>query len=250
MGRYTTVQAYSDNNPNMRSVAYDQATGANKVAEGGAAKSGSVKPEKVVNPYSSTAGAGSGEFHVYRHARAREIARLESLDRAEEEELAEQEFQTKISANEKEDRERTEKRRKKRQREKEAKRRKKALADNGFATVVKKSVEKNEVVANDDEFEYTPMACMAEQNTKQQSTCSGVGSTSQSEDTKPSATAAASSESSSSSNINNGEAPIVNGIPNDGSFLETMLKKMKKDGEIGISASGAEGTVVATVQNA
>mmetsp|Transcript_16387 Transcript_16387/g.24165 ORF Transcript_16387/g.24165 Transcript_16387/m.24165 type:complete len:247 (-) Transcript_16387:383-1123(-) len=246
MGRYTTVQAYSDNNPNMRSVAYDQVTGANKVAEGGTAKSGSVKPEKVVNPYSSTAGAGSGEFHVYRHARAREIARLESLDRAEEEELAEQEFQTKISANEKQDRERTDKRRKKRQREKEAKRRKKALADNGLLAMGK-SVEDN-VVVNDDEFEYTPMR---KQNTKEQSTMRSNGVLESSlEDTKLSATAAAASESSSSSNNDSsGEAPIVDSIPNDGSFLETMLKRMKKDGEIGISASGADGKVV-TAQNA
>jgi hypothetical protein len=69
MGRYSTVQSYADNSQNARSTAYEQERG-----------SGSVKTEKVVNPYSSVAGAGSGEFHVYRHARAREQERLKRLD--------------------------------------------------------------------------------------------------------------------------------------------------------------------------
>jgi hypothetical protein len=35
---------------------------------------------QVVNPYGSTAGAGSGEFHVSRHARSREMMRIQQLD--------------------------------------------------------------------------------------------------------------------------------------------------------------------------
>lgn len=34
MGRYTSVQAYADNNANMRSVSYEQATGSSD-AKGG-----------------------------------------------------------------------------------------------------------------------------------------------------------------------------------------------------------------------
>ena len=211
MGRYTTVQAYSDNNPNMRSVAYDQVAGAKGE---GAKTSGSVKPEKVVNPYSSTAGAGSGEFHVYRHARAREIARLESLDREEEEDVAEQEFQVKMSVNEKEDQKRTDKRRKKRQREKDAKRRKKAMADNGLAVG---KIDENDLVVDDDEFEYTP-------TTKQ--------SAKQEEHEQQASKKSVVSESLISSDLNDGAVKAkVNAIPNDGSFLETMLKQMKEDGE-------------------
>ena len=71
-------------------MSYDQATGS-KNADGAAtevspttaaaaASSRPVRAEKVVNPYSSTAGAGSGEFHVYRHSRAREMARLKAIE--------------------------------------------------------------------------------------------------------------------------------------------------------------------------
>ena len=71
MGRYTTVQAYADNNPNMRAMDYHQATGtaapvaASASAAPPPADCGPVKTEKVGNPYGSTAGAGSEEFHVY-----------------------------------------------------------------------------------------------------------------------------------------------------------------------------------------
>ena len=57
MGRYSTVQAFADNNPNMRKVAYDQAAGVASAAEPGigASKSGkAVVPEKASSPYSWT----------------------------------------------------------------------------------------------------------------------------------------------------------------------------------------------------
>ena len=42
-----------------------------------------VITEKVLNPYGSTAGAGSGEFHTYRHGRTRELSRLSAMDDAD-----------------------------------------------------------------------------------------------------------------------------------------------------------------------
>ena len=55
--------------------------------------------EKVVNPYGSTAGAGSGEFHVYRHARARELSRWKQLDKEEQEQLLDKEFEATVQSN-------------------------------------------------------------------------------------------------------------------------------------------------------
>ena len=107
MGRYTTVQAFADNNPNMRSVDYAQATGTAAASSGSAsaaggpavanANRGPVQAEKVDNPYGSTAGAGSGEFHVYRHARAREMARWKKINADEAEMKAEGVFQQKLA---------------------------------------------------------------------------------------------------------------------------------------------------------
>eukprot|EP00584_Thalassiosira_punctigera_P003896 CAMPEP_0172547628 /NCGR_PEP_ID=MMETSP1067-20121228/17111_1 /TAXON_ID=265564 ORGANISM="Thalassiosira punctigera, Strain Tpunct2005C2" /NCGR_SAMPLE_ID=MMETSP1067 /ASSEMBLY_ACC=CAM_ASM_000444 /LENGTH=131 /DNA_ID=CAMNT_0013334737 /DNA_START=36 /DNA_END=428 /DNA_ORIENTATION=+ len=131
MGRYTTVQAYADNNPNMRAVDYHQATGTTAPAPAASSSSGAaasasasappanrgpVTTEKVDNPYGSTAGAGSGEFHVYRHARAREMARWKKINADEAERVAEEEFQKKLDRDTKSEDEKTEKRRRKRER--------------------------------------------------------------------------------------------------------------------------------------
>uniref|UniRef100_A0A7S2E6Z0 Uncharacterized protein n=1 Tax=Trieres chinensis TaxID=1514140 RepID=A0A7S2E6Z0_TRICV len=152
MGRYTTVQAYADNNQNMRSVSYEQATGSDQT------KTGAVRPEKVDNPYGSTAGAGSGDFHVYRHARAREMARMKRLDEEEAEREADADFNKKISEWKSEEDQRTEKRRRKRQREKEAKLRKKNMKLGGVAVAASgsdKNIADNAV--DEEEFHYTPI---------------------------------------------------------------------------------------------
>jgi len=153
MGRYTTVQAFADNNPNMRAVDYAQATGTAEGATSTSASRGPLVTEKVDNPYGSTAGAGSGEFHVYRHARAREMARWERIGAEEAEAKAEDEFRGQVARNEEEEAKATEKRRRKREREKEAKRRKRNMKLGGVG------------VGEDDgdgdgngEFEYTPIA--------------------------------------------------------------------------------------------
>ena len=158
MGRYTTVQAYADNNPNMRSVSYEQAVGTkpgSSIAAGKESeKVGVVRPEKVDNPYGSTAGSGSGEFHVYRHARSRELARLKALDEEEVEQQRNIEFEKKVNEWKTEEEMRTEKRRRKRMREKEAKLRKKNMKLGG---VFKSLEDTKENVMDKEEFQYTPI---------------------------------------------------------------------------------------------
>ena len=105
MGRYTTVQAYADNNQNSRVVSYAQATGTAAAPSSGSASASAAAPadrgpvvtENVSNPYGSTAGAGSGEFHVYRHARAREMERWKQINASEAENKAEEAFQQKLA---------------------------------------------------------------------------------------------------------------------------------------------------------
>lgn len=142
MGRYSSVQSYADNSQNARTTAYEQERG-----------SGSVKTEKVVNPYSSVAGAGSGEFHVYRHSRAREQERLTRLDEIEEEETEEKEFRAKVETWKNEEEKRLEKKRKKREREKTSKIRKKNLSLSGVTLIN----DKQELTVEEDEFEYKPL---------------------------------------------------------------------------------------------
>lgn len=151
MGRYSSVQAYADNNANMRSIPYDQAVGS---AE---AKAGPVTAEKVNNPYGSTAGAGSGDFHVYRHARAREAERWKQMNQEEREKELEDEYQKKLEANRMEEEQRTAQRRKKRQRHKEAKLKKKNLALSGIILKEQQDIALP-VGAQDDAFAYIPMA--------------------------------------------------------------------------------------------
>ena len=112
-----------------------------------------VTAEKVNNPYGSTAGAGSGDFHVYRHARAREAERWKQMNQEEREKELEDEYLKTLEANRVEEEQRTALRRKKRQRQKEAKLKKKNLALSGIILN-----EQRDLDEQDDEFTYTPMA--------------------------------------------------------------------------------------------
>ena len=100
-------------------------------ATGGGAPA-AARAEKVSNPYGSTAGAGSGEFHVYRHARAREAQRWKNMAEAEKQRILDEEFANKRQKDEEEEKRKTEKRRKKRQRAKDAKKRKRNLELSGI----------------------------------------------------------------------------------------------------------------------
>lgn len=78
-------------------------------------------PEFVRDVMGSSAGAGSGEFHVYRHLRRREYQRQDFLDKIAEKQTADLKYLDKVEQNKQEADERTSKRRKKREKLKQKK---------------------------------------------------------------------------------------------------------------------------------
>lgn len=74
----------------------------------------SPPPEIVSNVAGSSAGAGSGEFHVYKHARRKEFARLALFEEEEAAERQAAEFKNKQDEWAERDRKKTEKNRKRR----------------------------------------------------------------------------------------------------------------------------------------
>lgn len=72
-------------------------------------------PEIVANVQGSSAGAGSGEFHVYKASRRREYERLRLMDEEVKKEEDEKDFQQRKEELERQDREKTEKNRMKRE---------------------------------------------------------------------------------------------------------------------------------------
>ncbi|XP_070706041.1 PRKR-interacting protein 1 homolog [Pempheris klunzingeri] len=78
-------------------------------------------PEFVRDVMGSSAGAGSGEFHVYRHLRRREYQRQDFLDRMADKFGEDLQYLDKVEKNKEEAEERTAKRRKKREKMKNKK---------------------------------------------------------------------------------------------------------------------------------
>lgn len=72
-------------------------------------------PEFVRDVMGSSAGAGSGEFHVYRHLRRREYQRQDFLDKISEKQNKDVEYLEKVDQNKRAADERTAKRRRKRE---------------------------------------------------------------------------------------------------------------------------------------
>ncbi|KAM6970372.1 PRKR-interacting protein 1 homolog [Aplochiton taeniatus] len=72
-------------------------------------------PEFVRDVMGSSAGAGSGEFHVYRHLRRREYQRQDFLDKMTDKQKKDLDYIDKIEVNKLEADDRTAKRRKKRE---------------------------------------------------------------------------------------------------------------------------------------
>jgi hypothetical protein len=167
-----------------------------------------VKPEKVMNPYGATAGANSGDFHVYRHARSREIERMHGLDVAEEEEQKDLDYENMLQGFKTEEEQKTEKRRRKRQREKEAKLRKKSLAKAGIET--------NVAAQEIDEKEFSYVSNVQKKQAETEAT---------DKDKKVPAV-----------EMEDGKLEIAN----DGSFLEMMKRKMEEAKEGFVAAEKEE----------
>jgi hypothetical protein len=83
--------------------------------------SSTLPPEIVANVQGSSAGAGSGEFHVYKASRRREYERLRAMDEEKETEDKDAEFAVKKAEQEKKDAEKTEKNRLKREKARQRK---------------------------------------------------------------------------------------------------------------------------------
>jgi Protein of unknown function (DUF1168) len=211
MGRFSQVQAFADNHNAVRKVTYEQVSGTTADSS-----NAYVPPEKVVNPYGSTAGAGSGEFHVYRHARNRELQRQKGMELSAAEQAMDAAYQAQLEQNRAWEEERTAKRRKKRERLKNTKRRKQNLAKAGIllqpdgVRVASTEVDSDE---EDDEFVYTPGEALKDDEAEQKK--------GDDDDAKVSAKAAFE-------------------IPNDGSFLDIMKKKLQQEPKEHVQGSEQE----------
>lgn len=78
-----------------------------------------LPPEFIRNVWGSSAGAGSGDFHVYRGVRRREYARQKFITEQGEKESQDEAYHAKVLANQKSAEERTSKKREKRLKKKQ-----------------------------------------------------------------------------------------------------------------------------------
>ncbi|KZM28576.1 uncharacterized protein EKO05_0010408 [Ascochyta rabiei] len=115
----------------------------------------SAPPEIVANVQGSSAGAGSGEFHVYKASRRREYERLRAMDDQVKQEEDEKDFLAKRSEQEKKDAEKTERNRAKRAkalaRKQKAKQANKGAPAEGDAAAKKKIAPRAHEVKLDDD---------------------------------------------------------------------------------------------------
>ncbi|CAI5733396.1 unnamed protein product [Peronospora destructor] len=98
MGRYTTMQTFSDQDAQGVAVPYTSASTPSDSVNAAVSTSSDPKDTKlhvnrVENVSGSGAGASSGEFHTYRAARRREMERIEVLEKRYKQNKAQQEFE-------------------------------------------------------------------------------------------------------------------------------------------------------------
>lgn len=101
-------------------------------------------PEFVRDVMGSSAGAGSGEFHVYRHIRRREFNRQKYLDVEEKRRKLDEEYARKQEENKKLAQEATDKKRAKRLRKKQNKKLKQKKGNLSNQTLITKSESTND----------------------------------------------------------------------------------------------------------
>ncbi|XP_034231349.1 PRKR-interacting protein 1 homolog [Thrips palmi] len=112
-------------------------------------------PEFVRNVMGSSAGAGSGEFHVYRHLRRKEYARQKFIQEKAEKDTLQDEYHRKIEENKKKAEEETAKKRLKRLKKKKNKKFKRAKTDVKSESESEEEDEDNDVEAPKDNREET-----------------------------------------------------------------------------------------------
>ncbi len=139
-----TFQVFSDVNTKVVGGYVEKSGGA-----------GRVSTERVENVMGSSAGAGSGEFHMYLNSRNREKDRMENIDAQRKQEEENRAFQEKLALNKKLSELRTEKNSKKRQKAKARKdnfKKEKKLKINESGEATKEGI-KGETDSGNDESE-------------------------------------------------------------------------------------------------
>jgi hypothetical protein len=129
MGRYTSIQNFSDQEtkiiPNKGTDVSGSATNVDEY------KPTKLVTEKVENPMGSCAGAGSGEFDMYRKARRREQMRLEEIEKEDKATRERMDYEARVLKKKLECEERTRKNAEKRKRKKMKKMKNKLDHNNG-----------------------------------------------------------------------------------------------------------------------
>ncbi|KRT82412.1 hypothetical protein AMK59_3991, partial [Oryctes borbonicus] len=108
-----------------------------------------VVPDFVRNVMGSSAGAGSGEFHVYRHLRRKEYARQKYMKEKGERERLEQDYHNKLEDNKRKAEEKTAKKRAKRLKKKKQQKNKKPKLSNS-SSLVSESDESDEEIEEEE----------------------------------------------------------------------------------------------------
>ncbi|CAH2096101.1 unnamed protein product [Euphydryas editha] len=122
------------------------------IPEGPKQKSLPPPPDFVRNVMGSSAGAGSGEFHVYRHLRRKEYARQKFIQEKSEKEKLDEEYQRKIEENKRIAEEKTAKKRAKRLKKKQ---KAKLKAKKSRTNEISKQSESSQSDHSDDSDELT-----------------------------------------------------------------------------------------------